>query len=124
MTKIELKRVYDPPEEGPSYRILVDRLWPRGIKKEELNFDDWAKSIAPSTEIRKAFNHEPEAFKVFRKAYRSELDGNPDAEMFAKEIQALLMDQSVTLLYAAKSPQYNQAVVLKEWLEEQINLKK
>lgn len=124
MTSIKVNRVYDPPEEGPNYRILVDRLWPRGIKKEELNLDDWAKSIAPSTEIRKIFNHEPEAFKVFRKAYRRELDGNPEAEMFVKEIQGLLKDQSVTLLYAAKSREYNQAVVLKDWLEEQINLKK
>ena len=89
-----------------------------------MNLDDWAKSIAPSTEIRKAFNHEPEAFKVFRKAYRSELDKNPEAELFVNKIQELLKDCSVILLYAAKSREYNQAVVLKEWLEQQINLKK
>ena len=124
MKKIEIQRVYDSPEDWQGYLILVDRLWPRGLKKEDLKLDDWAKNIAPSTIIRKEFNHKPEAFPAFRSAYRKELDGNAEAQTFVNEIQKILKNQSVTLLYAAKSREYNQAVVLKEWLEEKLNLEK
>ncbi len=114
MEKISIKRVYDKVNKTDGYRILVDRIWPRGIKKEEARLDDWAKEIAPSTELRKWFGHEPEKFEDFAIKYRKELEGK--AEKLEK-IRNVAKTQKVTLLYAAKDEEYNQAMVLLDVLK-------
>lgn len=123
MHEIKIKRAYEESEKADGYRILVDRLWPRGIKKENLHHDLWAKEIAPTPEIRKEFNHEPDKFKQFRTEYLKELTDNEQADEFIKTVKEKLKDQNVTLLYAAKNTENNQAVVLKEWLDQQVNKK-
>lgn len=119
MHLIRIKRIYDPVEDGDGYRILVDRLWPRGIKKEQAALDQWAKSITPSSEIRKEFHHDPSGFSEFRQKYLFELESNPESETFHRQVLEKLHDGPVTLLYGAKDREVNHAVVLKEWLEEQ-----
>lgn len=121
MHEIKLKRVYEDPQENDGYRILVDRLWPRGVKKEELKYDSWAKEITPSNEIRKWFNHDPEKFEQFKSAYLEELTENEETADFVKEIKDELEEQNVTLLYAAKDEKINHVVILKDFLEEQKN---
>lgn len=116
---IQIKRVYDEPEASDGMRILVDRLWPRGIKKESLQLDDWAKVLAPSTEARKAFAHKAENFGEFKGRYVSELDQSAEAHEYARSL-ASSSPRTVTLLYAAKDPQVNHAIVLKGWLERQV----
>ena len=116
---IRIKRVYDAPEESDGTRILVDRLWPRGIKKETLQLDDWAKVLAPSTEARKAFAHKAENFGEFKGRYEAELDQSAEAHEYVSTLAAS-NPPVVTLLYAAKDPQVNHAIVLKSWLERQV----
>ena len=116
---IQIKRVYDAPEESDGTRILVDRLWTRGIKKETLQLDDWAKVLAPSTEARKAFAHKAENFGEFKGRYEAELDQSADAHEYVSTLAAS-NPPVVTLLYAAKDPQVNHAIVLKGWLERQV----
>ena len=116
---IQIKRVYDAPEESDGMRILVDRLWPRGIKKETLQLDDWAKVLAPSTEARKAFAHKVENFGEFKGRYEAELDQSAEAHEYVSTLAAS-NPPVVTLLYAAKDPQVNHAIVLKGWLERQV----
>ena len=116
---IQIKRVYDAPEESDGTRILVDRLWPRGIKKETLQLDDWAKVLAPSTEARKAFAHKAENFGEFKGRYEAELDQSAEANEYVSTLAAS-NPPVVTLLYAAKDPQVNHAIVLKGWLERQV----
>ena len=106
---ISISRVYG--EIPPGYRILVDRLWPRGIKKESIDY--WAKETAPSAELRKWFGHVPERYEEFREKYLKELDGNPAGQ----ELMELCEGQDVVLLYAARDEERNNAVILKEWLE-------
>lgn len=108
-----IKRVYLPAEESDGYRVLVDRLWPRGIKKENAKVDLWAKQLAPSTGLRKWFGHIPERFNEFKEKYISELKANPDAISILDEIRK---HDVVTLLYAAKDEEHNNAVVLKNFL--------
>lgn len=110
---IKIKRIYEPVDKADGYRVLVDRLWPRGIKKETAGIELWLKEIAPSTELRKWFNHDPEKWESFRKKYYAELKGNPAV----KEMKAVLKKHTVTtLLYSAKNEDYNQAIVLAEYL--------
>lgn len=116
MYEIKLKRAYDDVKKEDGYRVLVDRLWPRGIKKEDLYYDAWEKKIAPSSEIRKEFGHEKEKYNDFRKKYLHELAENDQADQFVKKVKEELKKQNVTLLYGAKDRENNQAVVLKEWL--------
>ena len=116
---IKLKRTYDAPEADDGYRVLVDRLWPRGIKKENLHADEWAKAIAPTTECRKAFNHDPERFDNFVSTYTAELNSNPDTETFVEQLKKL-DSTTVTLLFSDKDTKYNNAVVLKKWLETKL----
>lgn len=116
---LKLKRTYDAPESDDGYRILVDRLWPRGIKKENLHADLWAKTIAPSNECRKAFNHDPQKFDAFIKQYINELDNNPDADVFVTQLKQL-NQSTITLLFSDKDTKYNNAVVLKQWLNEKL----
>jgi len=115
-----IKRAYTPADEKDGLRVLVDRLWPRGIRKDALKLDLWAREVTPSTEIRKAFGHMAENFEGFRSAYLLELAGNPAAPEFAGMVEKTLKDKPVTLVYAAKSETINHALVLKEWLEGQM----
>lgn len=112
--KIQCKRVYDTASPNDGYRVLVDRLWPRGIKKADLAFDEWCKTLAPSTALRKAFHAETLDFAAFRQAYLEEL-----AEQTAegKKLAARKNQHPLTLLYAAKNEQQNHARVLADWLE-------
>ena len=113
---IKIKRVYDEPGDEDGKRYLVDRLWPRGIKKENLKLDSWLKEIAPSTDLRKWFHHEDAKWEEFVDAYRSELEGNENWKPLAKEAK----NGTITLLYAAKNREHNHAVVLKDFLDDRI----
>lgn len=114
MTVYKIKRIYESPESDDGYRVLVDRLWPRGISKKRAALDEWVKEIAPTNELRQWFNHDPEKFTEFSERYRKELDENPAA---IKARNDWPNHPIVTLLYSAKDAEFNQAVVLKQWLE-------
>lgn len=120
MNKINIKRIYESPEKTDGYRILVDRLWPRGVSKERADIDYWAKDITPSTELRKTFNHTADTWDEFRIRYLNELDNNEHAVEFISFIKDKLQKENVTLLYASKNEQINHVIVLKEWIEERI----
>jgi uncharacterized protein YeaO (DUF488 family) len=114
-TTIKLKRVYEEPEKYDGIRILVDRLWPRGMTKEKAALDLWLKDIAPSNELRKWFAHDPAKWGGFRERYREELSGNPEpVAILAGELKK----GTVTLLYGARDQQHNEAQVLKEWIQK------
>lgn len=113
--KIQCKRVYLPAEDGDGYRVLVDRLWPRGIKKENAKVDLWAKQLAPSTELRKWFGHIPERFPEFKEKYVAELKDNAEATPILEEIRK---HDVITLLYSAKDEEHNNAVVLKDFIAD------
>ncbi|HMH32797.1 MAG TPA: DUF488 domain-containing protein [Puia sp.] len=108
---IKIKRIYEPFSKSDGYRILVDRLWPRGIKKEAAHVDQWMKEVAPSTDLRKWFNHEPEKWKPFIEKYHAELKGSAAFEELVELIQA---HKIVTLLYSARDEKHNQAVALRQ----------
>ena len=112
---LKIKRVYEPvaPEDGR--RILVERLWPRGMKKEALALDEWLKEAAPSPGLRKWYSHDPGRFGEFRLRYRRELEDRPD---LLERLRAQAREGTVTLLYATRDPQLNSARLLKELLEE------
>ena len=106
---IKIKRVYEKPEKEDGYRILVDRLWPRGLTKEKANVDLWLKGIAPTTELRKWFGHEPAKWNNFKKKYVAELKENKEPVSVLKE---KMKKGTVTLLYGAKDEEHNEALVL------------
>lgn len=110
---IRLKRAYEAPSSDDGARILVDRLWPRGLKKETLKLDLWLKGIAPSPALRKWFDHRAERFEQFAKKYCAELDANPAA---IAELEPWLHRGRTTLVYGARDPAINQAVVLRGYL--------
>ncbi|HER35501.1 MAG: DUF488 domain-containing protein [Halothiobacillaceae bacterium] len=114
MARVRTKRVYDSAERDDGYRILVDRLWPRGVKKTDLAHDDWFKDVAPSGYLRRWFGHDPDRFESFAKRYREELADNEEFERLAE----IANDRPVTLLYAARDHEHNHAVVLAEALEK------
>lgn len=111
---IQVKRVYDPPSKDDGLRILVDRLWPRGLSKASLKLDEWMKEIAPSNELRKRFGHHEGKWEEFQKLYFKELDAHP--ELVEKLIQ-MSRAGKVTLLFAAKNTEQNNAAALKNYLE-------
>lgn len=113
---IRIKRVYDDPANSDGTRILVDRLWPRGVSKEDAQLDDWLKDIAPSTDLRKWYDHKEERFDEFSKKYKKELQDHPD---IIEDLLNKAKNKRLTLLYGAKDEKHNQAVVLKEFLEAQ-----
>ncbi len=113
MGEINIKRIYDDPSENDGYRILVDRLWPRGVSKKNANLNEWNKEIAPSTELRKWFDHKKVRFDEFVHQYHEELKGKEDA---LNELRARAKNETVCLLYGAKDPEINQAVVLRDVL--------
>ena len=114
--KLSIKRVYEPASPGDGMRILVDRLWPRGIAKDKAKVDLWLKEIAPSTALRKRFHGHPEDWAAFRRAYAAELKEEA-AQEAVRELRQQLRKGRVTLLYAAKDEEHNNAVALKAWLE-------
>jgi uncharacterized protein YeaO (DUF488 family) len=111
-----IKRVYEPAAKGDGYRILIDRLWPRGLSKEKAHVDKWLKEVAPSTELRKWFNHEPEKWEAFRKKYLAELGGSG---AFAELLEDIHRHATITLLFGARDEQHNDAVALEQFLKEQ-----
>jgi len=121
MGSIRTKRIYEVPDVNDGIRILVDRLWPRGIKKESAAINAWEKGIAPSAELRKWFNHDSEKYPEFRRKYMEELDASEDAERFLGFVNEHLGSTNITLLYAAKDEEHNNALVLKDWLARDRN---
>ena len=117
MATIGLKRAYDKPAAADGTRILVDRLWPRGVAKEDAKVDFWLKDIAPSHELRKRFHGKPEDWDAFRAAYFTELK-SAAAQEATKELRARLRKGKVTLLYAARDEDHNNAVALLQWLNK------
>ena len=111
----KIKRVYEDASEGDGIRFLVDRLWPRGIRKDALADTTWLKEVAPSDDLRKWFGHDPAKWKEFQKRYRVELEKNPASWGLLLEA---IKEDNVTLLFGAKDLEMNQAVVLKGFLEE------
>jgi uncharacterized protein YeaO (DUF488 family) len=111
MRSVAIKRAYDPPSSQDGTRILVDRLWPRGISKKKAALDGWMKDVAPSPALRKWFDHRPERFKDFARRYRAELKGSPALE----DLRAL--KGKVTLVYGARDPKINHAIVLAKVLK-------
>ena len=114
--QLKLERIYTKPVDTDGYRLLVDRLWPRGISKVNAQLDDWVKEIGPSTELRKWFNHDSEKYPEFVKKYQAELDANPITPDFIRQVAEQLAKQPVILLFGAKDETHNQAVVLQEYL--------
>lgn len=112
-SKLNIKRIYEKPSRTDGARILVDRIWPRGVSKKKAALDEWLKDIAPSTGLRKWFGHDPERFSEFRRRYRAELKSN---RITVNELRGWLKKGRVTLLYSAHDEKYNQARVLAEYL--------
>jgi uncharacterized protein YeaO (DUF488 family) len=112
MGTVSLRRVYEPSPAG-TFRILVDRVWPRGLSKEKAGVDLWLKEVGPSTELRKWFGHDPERFEEFARRYREELEGS---DAFEQLTEAVRQHKTVDLVYSAHDEEHNQAVVLQEVL--------
>jgi len=111
---IKVKRVYDAPESGDGFRILVDRLWPRGLSKDKADVDLWLKDVAPSDELRKWFGHDPEKWVEFQRAYWTELDTKKEQ---VDTIRQKAKGHTVTLLFSAHDAEHNNAIALKGYLE-------
>ncbi|HEY3486303.1 MAG TPA: DUF488 domain-containing protein [Ilumatobacteraceae bacterium] len=114
---IRLRRAYDAAGDDDGYRVLVDRLWPRGVRRDDLHIDEWCKDLAPSTELRRWFGHDPARWDEFRARYRVELADHPDVARLAD----LARTRPITLVYSASDTEHNQAVVLREVLDEAID---
>jgi uncharacterized protein YeaO (DUF488 family) len=112
---VRVTRIYDPPDAGDGYRVLVDRLWPRGVSRERAHLDQWARELAPSDELRRWFGHDPARFNEFRSRYLAELEDQRDA---VAELRHRAQPGPVTLLYAARDEKHNEAVVLAELLRK------
>ena len=118
---ITIKRVYDDAEAGDGCRVLVDRLWPRGVTKVHAHLDVWLKDVAPTPELRTWWNHDPERLGEFATRYRAELDGNRETAQAVAELRDLVAQNghtTTTLLYGAKDPQINHARILAEYLTD------
>ena len=113
--KTKIKRVYEKPAKEDGFRILADRLWPRGLTKEKASVDLWLKEIAPSTELRKWFGHDPEKWNEFKKKYVAELKKNKETVSILKE---KIKEGTVTILYGARDEEHNEALVILDFLNE------
>lgn len=113
---LRLKRVYEEAEEGDGFRILVDRLWPRGVSKEDAALDLWLKEVAPSDPLRRWFSHDPSRWEEFKESYFRELEGKEEE---LNRIRSLLGEGDVTLLFASKDKERNNAVALAEYLRKE-----
>lgn len=115
--KVQIKRAYDSPAASDGKRFLAERLWPRGIKKEDLKIEAWLRDVAPSTELRKWFSHDPEKWEEFKRRYRAELEDHPDAW---GEIVEAAKKHDVTLLFSSRDTEHNNVVVLHEYLKPKL----
>jgi uncharacterized protein YeaO (DUF488 family) len=115
---INVKRIYDPPAESDGRRILVDRLWPRGLRKEAARIDEWVKEVSPSSELRLWYGHEPAKWREFKRRYFTELRAQQEA---VKLIVSAAKNGTVTLLYSSTEDRYNNAVALKVYLEAKLH---
>lgn len=113
--KIHTKRIYDAPQPGDGQRILIDRLWPRGRSKSDAKVDLWMKNIAPSTELRRWYGHDPEKWPEFKRRYFAELDANAGG---VSELMSLVVTGKITLLFGSREERLNNAAALKEYLEK------
>lgn len=112
---VRVKRAYEAPEKGDGHRVLIDHIWPRGISKQNAKLDEWAKELAPSGELRKWFDHDPERFGEFRRRYRAELSARRER---LEELRRLARSGPLTIVYAARDEEHNNAVVLAELLRK------
>ncbi len=112
---VRLKRAYDPAEPRDGYRVLVDRLWPRGVSKERAHLDEWARELAPSAELRTWFGHDPDRFAEFERRYRAELAAHDEK---LDELRRRAREGTLTLVYGARDEEHNDAVVLAELVRE------
>ena len=110
---VRLKRAYEPAERSDGYRVLIDRIWPRGVSKERAHLDEWARELAPSSELRRWFGHDPAKFEEFRRRYRDELAAQGEK---LRELQGRARKGTLTLVYSARDVEHNDAVVLAEVL--------
>ena len=115
--QVRVKRAYDPIEPMDGQRVLVDRLWPRGLKKDALKLHEWLKDAGPSDELRRWFDHDPARWPEFRQRYFTELDAKPDV---TQRLMEMANDGPVSLLYSARDRDHNQAVALKDYLEKSL----
>ncbi len=119
---IKIKRAYEPVSEADGYRVLVDRLWPRGMKKEELALSEWAKDLSPSKDLCASFDASPEEWERYQAEYKWELQRNEAKEKISF-LSELALNSNVTLIYSSRDKEHNNAVILKEILEQGIRLK-
>jgi uncharacterized protein YeaO (DUF488 family) len=115
---VRIKRAYERSEPDDGFRVLVDRLWPRGVAKDDARIDLWLKDIAPSAELRKWFGHDPAHWAEFQHRYLLEIEGHPEA---VEQLGAATRDGPVTLVYGAKDEEHNNAVVLKKFIESRLH---
>lgn len=115
MNKMRIKRVYEAPGNNDGYRVLVDKIWPRGVSKASAKLDEWNKTLPPSAQLRKWFGHKPERFPAFEEKYRSELAGKKEE---LDKLKAIANHSNLTLVYGAKDEKFNQAAVLLKVLME------
>lgn len=115
--RVTIKRAYEPPAEEDGQRVLVDRLWPRGLSRERLQLDAWLRDLAPSTELRKWFNHDPNRWTGFERRYRKELQA-PQRQALLAELSARAKHGVVTLVYGARDTEHNEAIVLRDVLQQ------
>jgi uncharacterized protein YeaO (DUF488 family) len=111
---ILLKRAYDKPQKSDGFRVLIDRLWPRGVRKEDLKLDGWLKNLAPSTELRKWFGHDPEKWEEFKRRYFRELASHPEEVQMLRE---KMREGPLTIVFGSKEERLNNAAALREYLE-------
>jgi uncharacterized protein YeaO (DUF488 family) len=112
---VQLKRAYDPPEQEDGVRVLVDRLWVRGLSKAEVRLDAWMKELGPSSELRQWFGHRPERWEGFQERYLQELS-HPLQQLYLAELQSIAQQSTLTLIYGARDQQQNEAMVLRDYL--------
>lgn len=120
MGELRWKRIYDTAEEDDGFRILIDRLWPRGISKADAQLGDWARDVAPSAALRSAYHKNETDYKTFAEAYEKELYDNDEMTGFIKEIKNKLETGNVTLLYASREPEHSQIPVLRSFIEKRL----
>jgi uncharacterized protein YeaO (DUF488 family) len=110
---VRFKRAYEPPERSDGYRVLIDRIWPRGVSKEQAHLNEWARELAPSSELRQWFGHDPARFAEFRRRYLDELKAQQEK---LRELRRRAREETLTLVYGARDTEHNDAVVLAELL--------
>lgn len=115
---VQIKRAYEPAKKSDGHRVLVDRIWPRGRTKQELKLDSWIKEVSPSSELRKYFNHDLEKWSEFKKRYQKELRQSSEAKEALSELTELARKKKLTLIYAAKDPEHNNAIVLQNLIQK------